>query len=126
MVVDDEVRILRFLETRLRLEGCEVITASSSEKAFALARVAGPEIIVVDATMPGMQRFGALQKLRPFSNIPIVVTGTGSGNAKNPVPAGATAFLAKPFHPDELVALIHALLKPGAPSGLPSQSALPS
>jgi two-component system KDP operon response regulator KdpE len=113
LLVDDQPKILRFLEVKLRLSGHEVMTASSGQEAVKLAETANPSIIVLDLVMPGMDGLEVLEKLRSFSNVPIIASSARSGYADKALSLGATRYLPKPFNPDELVALIDALAAAG-------------
>jgi len=112
LLVDDEAKILKFLELKLRLSGYEVIATTSGKKAVELAESAKPDLILLDIIMPGMDGLEVLQKLRSFSNVPIIASSARSGSADKALSLGATEYLPKPFNPDELIERIKTLLGP--------------
>jgi len=111
LLVDDEVRILRIADIKLRVAGYEVITAMNGEEALQLIRTAMPDIVVLDIIMPIMDGFEVLKQLRVFSEVPVIAFSAASESLDKAIQLGANAALAKPFQPDELVHLIGDLLK---------------
>ena len=110
LLVDDQPKILKFLELKLKLAGYEVITATSGQKAVELAELAKPDIILLDIILPDINGFEVLRKVRSFSKIPIIVTSARSGYADEAKSLGASDYLPKPFNPDLLVARMENLL----------------
>jgi two-component system KDP operon response regulator KdpE len=110
LVVDDEQRILRFLNISLKASGYRVITAETGEKALDLARLDKPDIVVLDVFLPGMDGFEVLQKLRTFSQAPVIMTSARDSLGPNAMDQGAADFLAKPFRPEQLVQRIKDIL----------------
>ena len=111
LVVDDELRILSFLSTKLKACGYEVLTASNGFQALEQAQAEQPELIVLDVIMPRMDGFDTLKELRRFSSVPVIMLsarGAGADKIKG-LSLGADDYLPKPFNPDELVARIEAV-----------------
>jgi two-component system, OmpR family, response regulator RpaB len=73
LLVDDEERILNFLKTKLKLLAYEVIVASDGVEALEQVRGQEPDLVVLDIMMPKMDGFQALQELRTFSSLPVIV-----------------------------------------------------
>ena len=111
MVVDDQPRVLKFIEIDLKVHGFEVITTTSGEEALKLTRSRKPDIILLDIVMPGMDGFEVLKELRAFSQLPIIAFSASHGNHADAIRLGANAFITKPFQPDEMVSRIRTLLK---------------
>jgi DNA-binding response OmpR family regulator len=110
LVVDDDVKILRFIGSSLRLAGYDVSTATSGEEALQLVESKKPQIMVLDILMPVMDGFDVLRKLRTVSKVPVITISAHASAAEQALSLGANAFLAKPFRPDELIKKIEALL----------------
>jgi len=110
LIVDDEQRILRFLNISLKVSGYRVITAETGEKALELARLAKPDIVVLDVFLPGIDGFMVLQKLRTFSEAPVIMISARDSLGPAALDQGATDFLAKPFKPEQLVQRIKDIL----------------
>jgi DNA-binding response OmpR family regulator len=111
LLVDDEQRILDFLNSKLRASGYEVITASNGMEALEQIQAREPDLMVLDVMMPKMDGFETLQQLRSFSSVPVIILsakGTNADEVKG-LDLGADDYLAKPFSPDELIARIEAV-----------------
>jgi len=113
LVVDDEPRYLRLLEANLLTEGYQVYTASDGEAALE-AFSAGPvDLILLDVIMPRMDGFTVCQRIRQFSNVPIIIL-TAKGEEHDRVrglDVGADDYLVKPFSVTELLARVRAVLR---------------
>jgi len=109
-VVDDHPQVLRFLEIGLRTHGFDVISTTSGREALELARESGPDVILLDIFMPELNGFEVLEGLRAFSQAPVIAFSGSSENREEALRLGASAFVAKPFEPDEMMREITALL----------------
>ncbi len=110
LVVDDERGILRFVNTTLRLAGYEVIATTSGEEALQLAQSKTPDIVLLDILMQPLTGFDVLERLRAFSQVPVIVFTARRDIAETALKEGANDFITKPFVPDELVKKIQAAL----------------
>ena len=111
LVVDDEPHILKFLGSKLRVSGYEVLTATNGAEALEQVQAQEPDLVVLDVLMPKMDGFETLKELRTFSSVPVIILsakGTNVDKVKG-LDLGADDYLAKPFNPDELVARIEAV-----------------
>ena len=111
LVVDDEPRILKFLEVRLKASGYEVLTADSGLEALEQVQAQEPDLVVLDVLMPKKDGFETLKELRAFSSVPVIILSAREANTDKVMglELGADDYLAKPFNPDELVARIEAV-----------------
>ena len=66
LIVDDEPRILKFLDLKLKASGYVVITAISGLEALAQVQAQEPDMLVLDVVMPGMDGFETLKQVRAF------------------------------------------------------------
>jgi DNA-binding response OmpR family regulator len=117
LVVDDEQRILNFLNSKLRASGYEVSTANNGIDALEQVEAHQPDLVVLDILMPKKDGFETLKELRTFSPVPVIILsakGTNADKVKG-LSLGADDYLAKPFSPDELVARIEAVRRRLAP-----------
>jgi DNA-binding response OmpR family regulator len=110
LVVDDEPRILRFVTTGLTLDGYSVVSATDGQEALLLAESEQPDVVILDAVMAPMSGFDVLEKLRAFSQVPVILCTARSFIADEASRKGASAFLSKPFRPEELVVKIEEVL----------------
>jgi DNA-binding response OmpR family regulator len=118
LVVDDEVRILNFLGSKLKASGYEVITAVNGLAGLEQIKAQEPDMVGLDLIMPRMDGLEMLKQLRSFSAVPVIIlTAKGSDTDRiQGLQLGADDYLPKPFNPDELVARIEAIrrrLSPG-------------
>jgi two-component system KDP operon response regulator KdpE len=111
LVVDDQPKVLTFIEIDLKLRGFEVVCAGSGEKALELVNSAKPDIVLLDMVMPGMDGFEVLKELRTFTELPVIAFSASPGNQDPAMHAGANDFMHKPFDPDDMVKRIKTLLK---------------
>ena len=113
LIVDDEPRYLRLLEANLRTEGYEVTTAQDGVQALDIFSAQPIDLVLLDVMMPRLDGFGVCQRLREFSNVPIVIL-TARGEEQDRVRGldlGADDYLVKPFSATELLARVRAVLR---------------
>jgi DNA-binding response OmpR family regulator len=118
LVVDDEPRIIKFLNLKLKASGYDVLTATNGAQAVAQVRAQEPDLLVLDIVMPGLDGFEALKQIRTFSAVPVIILSAKEANVDKikGLDLGADDYLAKPFNPDELVARIEAVRRRLAPA----------
>ncbi len=113
MVVDDEPVILTLLNRTLEPEGYGVITADNGRTALNLLEEHGPDLVILDIMMPGINGFQVLDLIRQRSNVPVIMlTGrTEVATLRDALVLGADDYVRKPFHTQELRARIRAKLR---------------
>jgi DNA-binding NarL/FixJ family response regulator len=109
LVVDDSPGTLGMLNDTLELAGYTVLVAQSALAALALVERVTPDIVLLDAVMPGMDGFEACRRLKrnqALASTPIVfMTGlTESEHVLRGLAAGGVDYVTKPVSPDEVVA----------------------
>ncbi|MCJ7723545.1 MAG: response regulator transcription factor [Anaerolineales bacterium] len=113
LIVDDEPRYLRFLEANLRTDGYDVITAQDGLQAIEVFSSNPVDLILLDIMMPKLDGFATCQRIREFSNVPIIVL-TAKGEERDRVRGldlGADDYLVKPFSATELLARVRAVFR---------------
>lgn len=110
LVVDDQPKVLRFVEIDLKIRGFEVVTTTSGSEALELVRSGKPDIVLLDIIMPGMHGLEVLQKLRDFTQLPVIAFSASPGNYHDAMRVGANDFVTKPFQADEMASKIKSLL----------------
>ena len=111
LVVDDQPKVLRFIEIDLKLRGFEVISTTSGREALDLVKSAKPDIMLLDIIMPEIDGFEVLKELRTFTDLPVIVFSASPGNHDSAMQLGANDFIPKPFNADEMVSRIKKLLR---------------
>ena len=113
LVIDDEPQILRALRTILAEQKFKVTTASRGEEGLALAATSVPDIIILDLGLPDMDGFEVCERLREWTQCPIIVLSVHDSE-RDKVAAldkGADDYLTKPFGIGELLARIRVALR---------------
>ena len=111
LVIDDSPGTLGLLNDALELAGYTVLVAQSALAALALVERVTPDIVLLDAVMPGMDGFEACRRLKrnhALASTPIVfMTGlTESEDVVRGLAAGGVDYVTKPVSPDEVAARI--------------------
>jgi DNA-binding response OmpR family regulator len=113
LVVDDEPRYVWAIRVNLEARGYEVLTASEGNKAVELAAGEGPDLIILDVRMPGLDGLEACRRIRQFSTVPILMLTAAAADADKVkgLDAGADDYVTKPFSAEELLARVRAALR---------------
>ena len=116
LVVDDEANNRKVIVAQLKDEGYAIMTAASGEQALALIDEQLPDLVLLDAMMPGISGFDVTEILKSearTANIPIIMlTALGDSDSRlSALTHGAEEFLTKPVTRAELVVRIRNLLK---------------
>jgi DNA-binding response OmpR family regulator len=116
LVVDDDHAISNAI-TDILIDDYRVITAHTGREGFNVAKMAQPDLILMDAMMPDMGGFEAIRVLAndpATAKIPVImVTGRGFDSSTVSLikdEPNVVSFLGKPFHPKDLRAAVKAAL----------------
>ena len=113
LVADDEANIRRILETRLAMQGHEVVAACNGAEALELFRGFEPDLVVLDVMMPELDGFAVVERIRAQSEVPIILL-TALGDVADRITGlqlGADDYMVKPFSPKELEARIRCVIR---------------
>ncbi|MEA2439953.1 MAG: hypothetical protein QOH76_1377 [Thermoleophilaceae bacterium] len=113
LVVDDAPEFRELVGTVLAKEGFRVDTAEDGDAALAIARATGPDVVVLDIGLPGIDGVEVCRRLRTFSDAYVVML-TGRQDEVDKLiglSVGADDYVTKPFSARELVARIRAMLR---------------
>ena len=113
LVVDDDAHILRLLRRTLELEGYQVFTASDGETALDVVDREMPNLIILDIMMPRTDGYAVCQRIREFSQVPIIMVTAKGGDEERVrgLECGADDYVTKPFSARELMARVKAVLR---------------
>jgi DNA-binding response OmpR family regulator len=113
LVVDDESRMVRFIQTNLEMDGFRVISASNGLDALEKVRTELPDLVILDVMMPEMDGFETLEMIREHSDVPVIMLTVKSEDSDKhqAFTAGADDYLTKPFSPRELTDRVKAVLR---------------
>ena len=115
----DEEFLRKLVRTILERWGFQVVSAATGEEALSFYREHASEIdlVLLDYTMPGwngLQVLGKLQEVDPDVRVIFSSGNTLQSEPSQLLAAGAEAFVAKPYRPEELVARIREVLDKNA------------
>ena len=113
LIVDDEVQIRRFLRTGFELNGFVVHEAANGAEAIRAATLRPIDIVIVDLGLPDMDGSEVVERIRSWSNVPIIVLSVRSSEAQKVqvLEAGADDYVVKPFGMAELLARVRVALR---------------
>lgn len=117
LIIEDEERILQFLERGLTFEGYRVETATNGTDGLALAEKHDPDLVIIDWMLPelepGLDGLEVCRRLRASSEVPILMLTAKDAVADRVrgLDAGADDYLVKPFALNELLARVRALIR---------------
>ena len=112
LVVDDEPQIRRALRTSLEAHGYEVTAVGTGEEGVLGAAEMSPDLDP-DLGLPDVDGAEVIQRIRAFSEVPIIVVSVREGQHDKvaALDAGADDFVTKPFGMEELLARSRAALR---------------
>jgi two-component system OmpR family response regulator len=112
LIVEDEPRIVRFLERGLSAHGHQVESATEGEDGLAMATENGVDLVILDIGLPGMDGQEVLRRLRarrPELPVLMLTARDDVASKVRALDAGADDYLTKPFALEELMARVRAL-----------------
>lgn len=106
LVVEDDAPIRNLITTTLKTHDYKYITAPNGASAILEASSHNPDIVLLDLGLPDMDGVEIIQKIRTWSNMPIIVISARSEDTDKieALDAGADDYLTKPFSVEELLA----------------------
>ena len=113
LVVEDDTAISNLITTTLETQGYRFHTASNGAQALLETVSQKPDIILLDLGLPDMDGVEIIQKIRSWSNMPIIVVSARSEDRDKieALDAGADDYLTKPFSVEELLARLRVTLR---------------
>jgi len=113
LVVDDEAEVRKAVQLGLEVLGFEIATAVDGADGVAKVQSWRPDVVLLDLAMPTMSGLTALQQIRGWSQVPIIVLSVMGEEADKvrALEAGADDYMTKPFGMQELQARIRVVLR---------------
>ncbi len=108
LVVEDDKPVRNLIATTLKTNNYKYITAENGANALIAVTSHNPEIMLLDLGLPDMDGVDVINKIRSWSNIPIIVISARSEDRDkiDALDSGADDYLTKPFSVEELLARI--------------------
>jgi two-component system, OmpR family, response regulator len=115
LIVDDDPHIRRIVRFALETAGFRTEEATDGTEALRLFRHAGPDLVVLDVLMPGMDGTEVCAAIRRESAVPIIFLSSRDEEVDRVLglELGGDDYVTKPFSPRELVARVKAILRRG-------------
>ena len=114
LLVEDEVKLAKFVELELGFEGYQVSVANDGLAGLTMARESHPDLILLDWMLPGMTGLEICRRLRSTGDkVPIILL-TAKDEVSSRVAgldAGADDYVVKPFSVEELLARVRARIR---------------
>lgn len=115
LYVEDNEYNRKIVRQLLKRSACRLIEAADGETGVALAQQELPDLILMDVQLPRMSGLDATKLLTTQAatrHIPIIVITSYalSGDREKAIQAGASSYLAKPYSPSELLAMVKQFL----------------
>jgi two-component system KDP operon response regulator KdpE len=113
LIVDDDSVLAELVAYNLGAEGFEVLTAHDGQEGLRKFYHERPDLVVLDVTMPKLNGYEVLQRIRELSDVPIIML-TAQGREQDVVHGfelGVDDYVTKPFRVKEFVARVRASLR---------------
>ena len=114
LIVDDALDTAEIIQTLLRYEGYEVLTAYTGEEGVTRMIVEKPDVVLMDINLPGIDGNEALRRIRKINPLISVIMLTAYATLDNAVQAlkdGASDFIKKPFENEHLIHIVNQCLE---------------
>ena len=79
LLIEDEPKIRRFLRAGFEIHGFSVLEAESAADGLKAATFSAPDLIILDLALPDLHGTEVLERLRSWSNVPVIVLSVVSG-----------------------------------------------
>ena len=113
ILIEDEVKLARFVELELRYEGYDVTVCHDGREGLQMVTDGNYDMILLDLMLPGLTGIEICRRVRKFSNVPIIML-TAKDETMDRVAgldSGADDYLTKPFAIEELLARMRVAFK---------------
>jgi two-component system KDP operon response regulator KdpE len=113
LLIEDEPKIRRFLRAGFEINGFAVLEAENAADGLKAATFNSPDLIILDLALPDLHGAEVLERLRSWSNVPIIILSVVSSEDEKVrlLQAGADDYVVKPFGMAELLARSEAALR---------------
>ena len=121
LIIEDELPIRRFLRPAMEAAEWRLIEAENGKAGILEASQSRPDVIILDLGLPDLDGLEVIQRIREWSQVPIVIL-SARGQEQDKVKAldaGADDYVQKPFSVSELLARIRVALRRATGAGQP-------
>jgi two-component system KDP operon response regulator KdpE len=116
LVIDDEPQIRRLLAVLLEASDYDVVEASSGKEGLVQAATRLPDAVILDLGLPDISGIEVLKRLREWTQMPVLILSVMDAEQDKvlALDAGADDYVTKPFHGEEVLARLRAIMRRGA------------
>jgi len=113
LLVDDDVELSMMLRTLLRGQDIQIRAVTSGEDGVRSCADSPPDVVILDLLMPGMDGWQVCERIRSFSDVPILILSAlgAPGSVARALDAGADDYLIKPVHASLLATRLRTLVR---------------
>lgn len=119
LMIDDDPNVVEIVSLGLQMRWPEakLVSTALGEEGVKMVRNESPDIVILDLGLPDISGFQVLERVRQFSNVPVLILSVFGEEADiaRGMKLGATDYMVKPFSQVELQAQIKALMKSKTP-----------
>lgn len=118
LLVDDDVALGELVSEYAAYHAYAITTANTGELGLRMMTRVAFALVILDVMLPGIDGFEVLERLRHFSDVPVLMLTTrgAASDRIRGLRSGADDYLPKPFEPDELFARVKSILRRIRPS----------
>jgi DNA-binding response OmpR family regulator len=113
LVVDDDADIRGLVRELLERAGYDVVEGANGREGLRVLYSASPDLVLLDVSMPELDGWQTLERIRDMSDVPVVMLTARAGELEKVrgLKAGADDYVTKPFGRQELLARVEAHLR---------------
>ncbi len=118
LIIDDEIQIRRLLRVALEAAGYTVHEAETGQQGLSETVLRRPDVILLDLGLPDLDGLTVLQRLREWSETPVLILSVRDDESDKvaALDAGADDYVTKPFSTAELLARLRAAQRKTRPA----------
>jgi len=113
LIVDDDPATVKFIVGNLEANGYDTLHAKNGEEALQIIEKEFPDLVLLDIMMPKIDGFETCRRLRQWSQLPVIMVSARNDEKEKVkcLDIGADDYICKPFHLDEMLARMRAVLR---------------
>ena len=113
LLIDDDPDLSIMLRTLLKGQDFQLRAVFTGEEGVETCETSPPDVVILDLLMPGMDGWEVCERIRDFSDVPILIlSALGSpGSVARALDAGADDYLIKPVHASLLASRLRTLVR---------------
>jgi len=113
LIIEDEQELIQVLGSYLEKEDYRVLSASRGDEGYRLWKDTGPDLVLLDLNLPGMNGLEIARRIREVDQTPLIMMTARVEEADQIIglEIGADDYITKPFSPRVVVAKVRSLIR---------------